>query len=73
LILVCHDPEIAYKRADYFVFVSKSGHVLENRAFEKSRFRGADDLSHVIRSGQLPTAVLGNHDGTLAVVGGGLR
>ena len=54
------------------VFVTRTGHVLENRAFEKRRFRnGPIDLR--LRGParrRYPAAAGGNHDGLVAAAGG---
>jgi ABC-type lipoprotein export system ATPase subunit len=62
LILVCHDLEVAYERADYFAFVTREGHVLGDQVFERSRFNSGADLRQVIRSGMLPEAAGSNGD-----------
>jgi ABC-type lipoprotein export system ATPase subunit len=59
LILVCHDLQMAWDRGDYFVFVTRSGHVLgaPTGVVSRARFTGPADLLNVIRDETLPKSL----------------
>ena len=43
--------------------------MLENRTFEKKRFRGPADLRHAVQHDMLPPAAAANYDGQVAAAG----
>jgi ABC-type lipoprotein export system ATPase subunit len=54
LILVCHDLDLAYERADHLVIVTREGKILGGRAFDRAQFNGVAALRRAIQTEVVP-------------------